>query len=268
MKKHSIISISLLPLILATIYGLTSCNSDDDIAVNDKNIIGTWICYEQEIYDCGDEWTEYYDNDKNTFTFNSDYTGEVTCYDGSLFEIGSDCSFIWELQDNKIATTIYGDAYTIISLSKTKMTLFWEDEDLRMTCRFKKKEEEIIDNSEGTLTSENLVGRWACISYYDMESTHNFSLTEDDLATGHFYLYIDFRSNGSGYKETMVTSNMILGSSSTPFNWNYANNKFNIQIGTGGYEETWKVNSFKGGVLTLSRDKFTASFKKSAVKVD
>lgn len=255
--------ITTILMILST---LLSCgDSDDNITINDKNIIGTWICYEQEIYDAGEQWTEYYDNDKNTLVFNEDYTGNLTCDDRtSIFEISNGANFIWQLSDNKIITTAYNDVYTILSLSKTEMVLRWQDyEDFYIVCKFKKKVE-IIDNSERTLTSENLVGRWACISFNDKEGIHNKTLTEDDLKTGNFYRYIDFYSKGAGYISTF--NDMILGSSSTSFTWNYTNNKINIDIH--GSEETWKVDSFKGGVLTLSRDKYKASFKKSAVKID
>jgi len=124
---------------------LTSCSNDDDdngkVAITAKNVVGTWICYEQKWVE--ENHVSRYSNESYYIIFNDDYTGEMDSDSDELFEIMGGCSFSWNILDNKICANIYGEElWTIESLTNSQMTLKWTDEGyLTIICKFKKKQD-------------------------------------------------------------------------------------------------------------------------------
>ncbi|MBR4730518.1 MAG: hypothetical protein IK075_09725, partial [Prevotella sp.] len=236
--------------------------SSDDSEPSNQNIVGTWICYEQTWLEDGETDTATYSDNSKYIIFYDDFTGELRSDGYGLMEIsthGSSKQFTWKLADNKIISNFHGEeVWNVISISDTSLTLQWVDDDLTITCKFKKLQV-VADN--GPLTAESLVGRWACLTYSDYSDNgaiRNLKVSDKDISEGNYPVYIDFYENGSGYKK--VGSLLVLGSTSTTFNWEYDDGDIIISIGT--HVETWSVLSYKDGVLTLSGKGETATFKK------
>ncbi len=250
---------------LALITVCVSCSSDDDdVSSNVDNLTGTWICYEQTWHEDGKTWSKSYSGNDYYIVFNNNNSGSMNSGSDELMEIGRSHSFTYTFTGNNIISDIYGETiWMVVSLSDKQLTLKWEDEGYWIECKFKKFG---ADSDDGELTSESLVGRWACLAFTDEDGQERtFSINDLKLAAGEYAWYIEFNSDGTGYKN--VGSYMVLGSTSTPFYWTFSKNV--IQISNNGIDETdWRVESFKKGVLVLSSHNkiFKATLKKGGIR--
>ena len=135
-----------------TIYELTREGSSSDgdggsgkgssssSKINVQQLIGKWICYNQQWTEGSETWQKSYTSDDYYIELHSDYTGELSSGSDELMEIGRYHTFTWHLNGDKIVANVYlePDEWKVVSLTDSQMTLYWQDEDYSIVCKFNK----------------------------------------------------------------------------------------------------------------------------------
>lgn len=169
LKSSLKIALSLI-LGAAGLCCLSSCGGDDEPAEKTQpvpgaiqngcpatlsecysEITGTWYCtmqYWREFDDttgAWDEWSEEYQPSADmSGKFNSDQTGYFRSRNTSIFEQDHGDNFTWSIVKEGNSYILhtrrtyydYDTNYQIVSLKNNVLELLWDDDDLKILCRF------------------------------------------------------------------------------------------------------------------------------------
>ena len=138
-------------------FVMSSCSSDDEDGGSVSNasdlLVGEWHCTQQIWVEDGEKDSETYEpSSAYSMKFNApdkkSKTGQGYMISGSdqLFEIktyGKKKTFTWCVSEikgrNYVVTDVYdGEEYRIDKLNVTELQMTWTDDDLSITCVFKK----------------------------------------------------------------------------------------------------------------------------------
>ena len=133
-------------------------NSDDEVSseedtssseFNEEYLLGTWYCVYQEWYEDGEtEYSEYEIPSDYYMVFNDDNSGYlVFANEDELFEIGTSKTkepFTWLFISPKLKLWLtdrnHSEWYTILSLTKSELSMRWSDDGYVITCTFERDE--------------------------------------------------------------------------------------------------------------------------------
>lgn len=140
MKTNNTFIFFLLSILFCATF--VACSDDDHEEVAPNSLSGYWHCTNQKWIEDGEtEQRTYTDNDPYYICFEDDFTGYMNSGNDQLLELMGYYSFTWSVSGNKIKVKLKNDWYDtwqIKAITDDTLELCWKDEELSITCRFKK----------------------------------------------------------------------------------------------------------------------------------